>query len=93
MLMRVPPACSLPVFRLPSHLGKLLLETSSRRSFARLASASRIQYRGCTMIKKVAGGYKVLSENGKKNLGGPYKTKKEAEKRLRQVEFFKHRKG
>ncbi|MCU1242635.1 MAG: hypothetical protein JWO71_3361 [Candidatus Acidoferrum typicum] len=44
------------------------------------------------MIKKVAGGYKVLSEN-KKNLGGPYKTKKEAEKRLKQVEFFKHRKG
>ena len=43
------------------------------------------------MIKKVAGGYKVLSEKGK-NLGGPYKTKKEAEKRLRQVEFFKHKK-
>lgn len=44
------------------------------------------------MIKKVKGGYKVLSENGK-NLGGPYKSKKEAEKRLRQVEFFKHNKG
>jgi hypothetical protein len=35
-----------------------------------------------TMIKKVEGGYKVLSEKGKKNLGGPYKTKKEAKKRL-----------
>jgi hypothetical protein len=45
------------------------------------------------MIKKVAGGYKVVSENGKKNLGGPYKTKKEAEKRLRAVEYFKHKKG
>lgn len=43
------------------------------------------------MIKKVAGGYRVLSEKGK-NMGGPYKTKKEAEKRLRQVEFFKHKK-
>ena len=43
------------------------------------------------MIKKVAGGYKVLSEKGK-NLGGPYKTRKEAAKRLRQVEFFKHKK-
>ena len=43
------------------------------------------------MIKKVAGGYKVLSEKGK-NLGGPYKTKAEAEKRLRQVEYFKHKK-
>jgi hypothetical protein len=45
------------------------------------------------MIKKVESGYKVVSENGKKNLGGPYKTKKEAEKRLRQVEFFKHKKS
>jgi len=43
------------------------------------------------MIKKVSGGYKVLSEKGK-NLGGPYKTKEQAEKRLRQVEYFKHKK-
>jgi hypothetical protein len=45
------------------------------------------------MIKKVKGGYKVLSSDGKKNLGGPYKTKQEAEKRLRHVEFFKRHKG
>jgi hypothetical protein len=44
------------------------------------------------MIKKVSGGYKVLSEKGK-NLGGPYKSKKEADKRLMQVEYFKHNKG
>lgn len=44
------------------------------------------------MIKKVAGGYKVLSEKGK-NLGGPYKTRKQAETRLKQVEYFKHHKG
>ena len=44
------------------------------------------------MIKKVKEGYKVLSEK-EKNLGGPYKTREEAEKRLRQVEFFKHNKG
>jgi hypothetical protein len=44
------------------------------------------------MIKKVKEGYKVLSEKGK-SLGGPDKSKAEAEKRLRQVEFFKHRKG
>jgi hypothetical protein len=44
------------------------------------------------MIRKVKDGYRVLSEKGK-NLGGPYKTKAAAEKRLRQVEFFKHRKG
>ena len=43
------------------------------------------------MIRKVKGGYQVLSESGK-NLGGPYKTRAEAEKRLRQVEYFKHRK-
>jgi hypothetical protein len=44
------------------------------------------------MIRKVKGGYKVLSENGRKNLGGPYGTKAEAQKRLRQVEYFKHNK-
>jgi hypothetical protein len=44
------------------------------------------------MIKKVKQGYKVLSEKGK-NLGGPYRTKAEAEKRLKQVEYFKRRKG
>jgi hypothetical protein len=44
------------------------------------------------MIKKVKGGYKVASEKSGKNLGGPYKTREEAEKRLRQVEFFKHNK-
>jgi hypothetical protein len=48
---------------------------------------------GKAMIKKVSGGYKVVSEDGKKNLGGPYKTKEDAQKRLRQVEFFKHKKG
>jgi hypothetical protein len=44
------------------------------------------------MIKKVADGYKVMSEKGK-NLGGPYKSKKQAEKRLKQVEFFKRKKA
>lgn len=45
------------------------------------------------MIIKVKEGYKVISEKSGKNLGGPYKTKEEAKKRLRQVEFFKHKKG
>jgi hypothetical protein len=44
------------------------------------------------MIVKVNGGYRVVSSKGR-NLGGPYKTLKEAKKRLRQVEFFKHRKA
>jgi hypothetical protein len=43
------------------------------------------------MIVKTTYGYQVLSSKGK-NLGGPYKTLEEARKRLRQVEFFKHRK-
>ncbi len=43
------------------------------------------------MIKRVTGGYQVVSSKGK-NLGGPYPTLEEAKKRLRQVEFFKHRK-
>ena len=44
------------------------------------------------MIRKVAGGYKVVSHKGK-NLGGPYKTRAAAQKHLRQVEFFKRNKG
>jgi hypothetical protein len=44
------------------------------------------------MIKKVRGGYQVVSSRGR-NLGGPYKTLELAKKRLRQVEFFKHRRG
>jgi hypothetical protein len=44
------------------------------------------------MIKKVSGGYQVLSSKGK-NMGRAYKTRKEALKRLRPVEFFKHKKG
>lgn len=43
------------------------------------------------MIKRRADGWHVVSEKGR-NLGGPYKTKAEAAKRLRQVEYFK-RKG
>ena len=42
------------------------------------------------MIRKVKGGWKVVSEKGK-NLGGVYKSRKQAEKRLRQVEYFKHK--
>jgi hypothetical protein len=45
------------------------------------------------MIVKVKGGYKVVSENRKRNLGGPYKSRAQAVKRLRQVEYFKHKKG
>jgi hypothetical protein len=43
-----------------------------------------------TMIVKKKDGYYVLSEKTKRNLGGPYKTKEEAKKRLQQVEYFKH---
>lgn len=45
------------------------------------------------MIVKKKDGFYVLSEKTKRNLGGPYATEEEAKKRLRQVEFFKHRKG
>jgi len=44
------------------------------------------------MIKKRKNGYYVVSEKTERNLGGPYKTRTEATKRLRQVEYFKHRK-
>lgn len=44
------------------------------------------------MIRKVRGGYKVYSSEGKP-LSKVYKTRKEALKRLRQIEYFKHRKS
>lgn len=40
-------------------------------------------------LKGRARDYYVLSETGKKNMGGPYKTRKAAMTRLRQVEHFK----
>ena len=42
------------------------------------------------MIRKTKGGYVVKSKGGK-NLGGPYRSKAAAVKRLRQVEYFKHK--
>lgn len=42
------------------------------------------------MIRKVSGGYVIYSEKGKK-LSRKYKSRKEAEKRLAQIEYFKHK--
>jgi len=43
------------------------------------------------MIKKLKSGYVVVSHDGKKRLGGPYKTRAAATKRLREVEYYKHK--
>lgn len=43
------------------------------------------------MIVKSGGSWFVKSEKGK-NLGGPYGSRGQAQKRLAQVEYFKHRK-
>ena len=43
------------------------------------------------MIKKTSSGYKVTSHSGR-NLSKKNLTKKQAEKRLREVEYFKHHK-
>jgi hypothetical protein len=43
------------------------------------------------MIKKISDGYRVVAESGR-NMG-TYKTEGEAKKRLRQIEYFKHKKG
>ena len=43
------------------------------------------------MIKKIQGKYVVLSEKTGRKFG-TYDTKEEAQKRLRQIEFFKHAK-
>ena len=44
------------------------------------------------MIKKIKGKYVVMSERTGRKFG-TYNTKKEAVKRLQQIEFFKHLKG
>lgn len=44
----------------------------------------------CAMIVKKKDGYYVKSKEGK-NLGGPYTSKLGAARRLRQVEYFKHK--
>ena len=43
------------------------------------------------MIRKQGSKYTVVAESGRKM--GTYKTKKEAQERLRQIEFFKHLKS
>lgn len=42
------------------------------------------------MIRKTTEGYQVVSEEGK-NLSAPNLTKQAAEKRLAEIEYFKHR--
>jgi hypothetical protein len=44
------------------------------------------------VIRKTGGGYVVTSEGGKR-LSKPTLSKAAAEKRLRQVEYFKNKKG
>lgn len=43
------------------------------------------------MIKETSKGWVVKSESGK-TLSKPYKTKQEAQERLRQIEYFKNKK-
>ena len=43
------------------------------------------------MIRKQGSKYTIIAESGRKM--GTYDTKKEAEKRLKQIEFFKHLKS
>lgn len=44
------------------------------------------------MIRKVKTGYRVMSHDGKRNLG-TYKTKQAAEVRLAKIEALKHARG
>lgn len=43
------------------------------------------------MIVRQGEKYYVKSEDGSKNLGGPYDSKQEAEHRLQQIEYFKQK--
>lgn len=49
-----------------------------------------LQEKAMTIKKEKDGEYRVVSKTGK-NLGGNYKTKDEAQKRLREVEYFKRK--
>jgi hypothetical protein len=44
------------------------------------------------LIKKTTKGYVLYSKDGARKLGGPYRTRDEALRRERQVQFFKHSK-
>lgn len=44
------------------------------------------------MIRKVKGGFRLISKTTGRNLG-TFKTKAAAQKRERQVNFFKHQQG
>jgi len=69
-----------------------------RRAYSR--SIARFAYhrnhwsskKRCKVIRKTKEGYVVLSEKGKR-LGGPYKGKTAAVRRLKQVEYWKHMKS
>jgi hypothetical protein len=50
---------------------------------------AKSQLEFATIVKRKKG-YYVLSEKTGKSLGGPYKTYRQAVKRLRQIEYFKH---
>jgi hypothetical protein len=43
------------------------------------------------VIVKVKGGWRIKSDDGKEWLSGIYKSKEGAKKRLKQIEYFKHK--
>jgi len=43
------------------------------------------------MIRRMKNGWAVFSHKTGKRLSRAYKSKKQAQKRLRQIQFFKHR--
>jgi len=45
------------------------------------------------MIKKLKNKYYLYDHAGSKKLGGPYTTKEQAEKREKQVNYFKNKGG
>lgn len=47
---------------------------------------------GSKVIKKEPDGWVLYTKDSTRKLGGPYKTREEAEERERQVQFFKHQK-
>jgi hypothetical protein len=63
-----------------------------RAALAERHPTAQLPLGGQPMIVKRKAGYYVLSERTRKTLGGPYKSRAAAAKRLRAVEYFKHAK-
>ncbi len=93
----IPPAVNKAMIALAMHLNTTVDKLTSvpPSLLERWTAFSNMEMKNpitANRIKKRGGKYFVTSEDGKKNLGGPYGSRERASLRLQQVEYFKHKK-